>query len=93
MKNLINRTSREQFVMDAINKQFEITGRDKSTLETDREWYSNNTMSDQQWMQWKDWFISEVRKRFKLTKKAAVREFAFFDLSYGFKIVNENCEN
>lgn len=94
MADLGNRTKREEFVLEAVHKQLEIAGVDPSVLETDREnWFSNNTMTEEHRNQWKNWFISEVRKKFKLPKKMAEREFDFFDLTYGLKIKDGSAEN
>ena len=84
------RIKREEFVIDAINKQFEIANIDPTVLKTDPTgWFSNNTMTDIHHQQWKLWFIAECRKRFKYSKHAAEREFDYFDLSYGLKIKND----
>lgn len=85
MKTL-TRTDREEFVMTAVLKQLELAGVDPKVLKEDPSWFSNNTISTELHEEWKSWFISHVRTRFKYNKKLAEREFAFFDLSYGLKL-------
>jgi hypothetical protein len=81
---------KKDFALEAIHKQFEITGIDPSVLESDPEsWFNNNTMTQTQHESWKDWFIVECRKRFRTTKKMAEKEFAWFDLAYGLRIIDE----
>lgn len=81
------RTQRESFAMSAIYKQLELANVSPSVLETDREhWFSNNTITPQQHEEWRNWFITEAKKTFKLNKKVVEREFQYFNLSYGLKV-------
>lgn len=80
---------RDAFVMEAIYKELDLAGVSHSVLEKDKEWFSNNTMNQQQHQQWREWFIAESRKRFRLTKKLAEKEFSYFDLSYGLRIAEK----
>jgi hypothetical protein len=80
------RTDREGFVMQAVLKQLELAGVDPKVLKEDPTWFSNNTISAELHEEWKSWFISQVRKRFKYNKKFAEREFSFFNLNYGLKL-------
>lgn len=82
----INRTDREAFVMDAILKQFELAKIPADVLKEDRKWYANYTISPDIHEQWKEWFLIEIRSRFKFTKKLALVEFKGFDLTYGLKV-------
>ena len=85
---MTNRTQREEFTMRAILKQLELAGVDPSVLTEDKEWYSNNTISQEKADEWKQWFIAEARKTFKMPKKTAEKEFSWFNLSYGLRDAN-----
>jgi hypothetical protein len=86
-KRLTLQEKRENFVYDAIYKQFEIANVDRSVLETDKEkWFQNNTMTMAQREEWKAWFIAEVKRIFRFNKKYAEREFAYFDLMWGLRL-------
>lgn len=82
---ITNRTDRENFTMLAILKQLEIAGVDPKVLTEDQSWFSNNTISHEKAEEWKQWFITETRKNFNLTKRKAEKEFSWFNLSYGLR--------
>lgn len=84
MKRL-TRTDREEFVMEAVLKQLELAGVDPSVLKEDKTWFSNNTITKELHEEWKSWFISQVRTRFKFNKKLAEHEFLWFNLNYGLR--------
>lgn len=91
--------SDEQFVLDCINKEFEIIGSDKhwdtfeelckwSKLEENKHWYSNNAFtSREQYEQWKAYFMEHFYdwKPKRVGKYKAEREFSWFSLQYGLK--------
>jgi len=90
MSHLPNRLTRENFTMAAVYQQLDIAGVDRSVLEKDKEhWYSNNTITPEKHEEWKKWFVSEARRTFKMTKAHAEKEFAFFDLTYGLRILEK----
>jgi hypothetical protein len=82
---ITSRTDRENFTMFAILKQLEMAGVDPKVLTEDKFWFSNNTISPEKAEEWKQWFLTEARKNFKLTKKKAEREFIWFNLTYGLR--------
>lgn len=82
---MATRTQREEFAMTAILKQLELANVNPSVLKEDKAWYSNNTITPEKHSEWRTWFIAEARKVFKLTKKAAEKEFGWFSLSYGLR--------
>jgi len=81
---MIDRNAREAFVIEAITKQLEIAGLDPALLKASPStWIKDHHITEDQRSEWRDWFISELRNRFKMSKKAAESEFSFFDLQYG----------
>ena len=67
-QRLSMKQKQEQFVVDVINKMFEIAGHSISYDDVkDRKdaWYAEWTMTMEQSDVWKDWGIEEIRKRFK----------------------------
>lgn len=49
-------------------------------------WYQQYTFnSKEEYESWKEFCIKLFRKELKLTKKAAEKEFIWFDLNYGLK--------
>jgi len=87
-QRLSTKQKQEQFVVDVINKMFEIAGHSITYDDVkDRKdaWYAEWTMTMEQSDVWKDWGIEEIRKRFKYNKKFAEREMGMISLMWGLK--------
>ena len=90
--NMTKRLSKQEkmniFVVDTINKMFEIAGHDVTYEDIkDRKdaWYTDWTMTTEQNDEWKEWGISEIRKRFRYNKKWAQKEMGMIALMWGLK--------
>ena len=79
-----------QFALVAVHKQLEIAGVDSSVLQTDKEWFSNNTITPEQHKEWKKWFLEEYKLNFRSSKKFAEKEFSWFDLGYGLRVLDQS---
>jgi hypothetical protein len=97
MKSVNKRLTLEEkkniFVIDIINKMFEIAGHDVTYDDIkDRkdDWYTQWTMTMTQNDEWKEWGIVEIRKRFRYNKKLAEREMAMIILQWGLKFNDFN---
>jgi hypothetical protein len=78
----------DKVVADLINKMFEIAGHDVTLDDIkDRkdDWYTNWTMTVEQYEQWKNWGTDYLRKSLRLRKEAAQKQMAWFALNYGLK--------
>ena len=87
-KRLTKQEKIDLFIVDAINKMFEIAGHNVTFDDIkDRkdDWYSQWTMTMSQNDEWKEWGVSEVRKRFRYNKKWAEKEMAMMNLQWGLK--------
>lgn len=87
-KRLSRQEKTRQFLVDAINKMFEIAGHPVTYDDIkDRkdDWFTDWTMTVEQNEKWKEWGISEIRKRFRSKKIHAEREMAMLALNYGLK--------
>ena len=79
----------DSFIRDVINKMFEIAGHNVSYNDIkDRQddWFRRYEMTLEQNLEWKDWGVSEIRKRFRHTIKQAEREMGMIDLQCGLKL-------
>jgi len=78
---------REQFILDAINKQMEIAGYDLTVedLKKEPEWFSKYTITPEKHKEFKEWWIQEFKKRELSLYRPAEYEFGIFDLMYGLK--------
>lgn len=87
-KRLTTKEKQEKIVIDLINKMFEIAGHSVTFDDVkDRkdEWYTDWTMTMEQNEKWKEWGVSEIRKRFRYNKIVAEKEMAMVALAYGLK--------
>ena len=87
-KRLSTKQKQEQFVVDIINKMFEIAGHDVTYDDVkDRQdnWYAQWTMTMKQNEEWQKWGIAEIRKQFKFNKILAEREMGMITLMWGLK--------
>jgi len=94
------RLSREQkwdkAVVDLINEMFIMAGHEVTYDDIkDRkdDWYAQWTMTVEQNDIWKEWGISEMKKRFRYNKQWAEREMGMISLMWGLKFSNCIYEN
>lgn len=95
----IKKISETQFVLDCINKEFEIIGSNLhwdtfedlskwSKLPENKEWFSQYEFeSEDQYNQWKNYYLDHFydwkSKRYR--SRDIEREFSWFSLMYGLK--------
>ncbi len=92
-KRLTTKQKQEQFVVDVINKMFEIAGYQVTYDDVkDRkdDWYTQWTMTVEQNEEWKKWGVKELQKRFRFSKKFAEREMGMISLMWGLKFSDFN---
>ena len=82
----VKKLSPLEFGLLAVQKELELIGLDISVTHSDPQWFHNNTMTMAQHQEWKEWFITEARKTFKMSKKFAEKEFSYFSLRWGLRI-------
>ena len=90
-KRLSRQEKSKMFLVDVINKMFEIAGHDVTYDDIkDRKdnWFQEWTMTYEQGDQWKQFGISELKKRLKLNQHLAEREMGMINLMYGLKYSN-----
>ena len=81
-------TKQERVIEDLINKMFELSGHDvKYTDINEREdaWYTDWTMTTDQYTDWIEWGTEYIRKNLRLRKETAKKQMAWFALNYGLK--------
>jgi hypothetical protein len=78
----------EQFAWDAIYKMIEIAKHEESIV-WEKNWFATYCMTEEMREEWKQWFLKECTKRFRMYKTKAESEFNWFDLAYGLKINND----
>lgn len=78
----------DKFLIKALDKMFKCVGFDSFDREfTDQDnWYNKKTWTQKQSQEFKKWFICEGQKYLKFSKRAIEKEYAWFDLKWGWKI-------
>lgn len=84
----VYKDKQEQFGWDAIYKMLEIAKHEEGIV-YEPNWFSNYCMTETMCEEWKQWFLKECTKRFRMYKKKAESEFDWFNLMYGLKINND----
>lgn len=90
-KRLSKQEKNDLFIIDVINKMFEIAIHDVTYNDIkDRkdDWYTQWTMTVEQNDEWQKWGINEIRKRFRYNKVIAKKEMAMISLQWGLKFSN-----
>ena len=78
----------DKVVSELINEMFRIAGHDvklEDIKDRKDDWYTDWTMTVEQYEQWKEWGAEYIRKKLKLRKEAAKKQMAWFALNYGLK--------
>ncbi len=77
----------DKFIKKSLNQMFTVVGfecfDEKFTKQED--WYTKATWSKIQENKFKQWFIKEAKKDLKFNKVTAEKEFAWFNLMWGWK--------
>ena len=90
-KRLTLQEKKDIFIVDVINKMFEIAGHTVTFDDIkDRkdDWYAQWTMTMEHTDIWKEWGILEMKKRFRYNKQWAEREMGMISLMWGLKFSN-----
>jgi hypothetical protein len=89
-KRLTYEQKRDQSLKDIINKMFELAELDVTfddILGRTDDWFTQYTMTEDQYDQWKQWGGKYLMKQLKLTEKKADYEMSMVGLMYGLKFV------
>ena len=87
-KRLSREEKWQQAIPDLLNEMFKIAGHDVTyDMIKDRKdaWYTDWTMTMEQYDEWKKWGEKYLQKNLKLHKHWAEREMAMVGLNWGLK--------
>jgi hypothetical protein len=86
MKAKVNRTNISEHL---VQYQLKMIGKTMLDVEGDEEWYTNNTMTQEQHEDFKRYAIPLLKKIFKFNKGKAEETFGWFNLQFGLRIKKE----
>lgn len=84
------KVTKNNVVNHLINKELAYVGKTIEDIKDDPEWYRNNTMTKEQYEEWKEYSKKTLKKVLRFNKKFIDREFAMLDLMYGLKVIEED---
>lgn len=80
----------DKFLKKALDKMFTYVGFtsfDEQFTKENQDWYDKKEWSENQNNEFKQWFISNGMKDLKFSKKAIEKEYSWFILKWGWKLV------
>jgi hypothetical protein len=83
----MEKITKQNLAEHLIQKQLEYVGKTIEDIKSDEKWYNNNTLTKEQYEEWKDYSLKLIKKTIKYRKSIVEREFAMFDLMYGLKVI------
>jgi hypothetical protein len=83
MRKTINRTNITEHL---IEHQLNIIGKTIKEIEEDDLWYVNNTLTEEQFEEFRRYAIPLLKKVFKFNKSKAESTFEWFNLQFGLKV-------
>jgi len=83
----MEKITKQNLAEHLIQKQLEYVGKTIEDIKSDEKWYNNNTLTKEQYEEWKDYSLKLIKKTIKYRKSFVEREFAMFDLMYGLKVI------
>lgn len=78
----------DTFMMEALDEMFKRVGFEGFDKEftNQEDWYTQKSWSMDEFSDYKKWFVNRFAKVFRSSKKAGEKEFAWFNLMYGWKV-------
>jgi len=86
MKTKINRTNISEHL---VEYELNMIGKTMEDVKDDTQWYNNNTMTEEQYEEFKGYAIPLLKKIFKFNNRRAEQTFDWFNLQFGLCIKKE----
>ena len=86
MKTKINRTNISEHL---VEYELNMIGKTMEDVKDDTQWYNNNTMTEEQYEEFKGYAIPLLKKIFKCNNRRAEQTFDWFNLQFGLRIKKE----
>ena len=81
----------DKFLKKALDKMFTYVGFkcfNEDFTRNSEDWYNQKTWTEAQSEDFKKWFITEDKKDLKFNKTMIEREYEWFNLKWGWKVLN-----
>lgn len=84
------RNKRDDVLKEIINKELEKYNLTMTDVLDSKDWFTKYTMTNDEWKEWKSYSIELMRKKLKMSKKVAEKEFVWIDLMWGLRHEEED---
>jgi hypothetical protein len=81
------KVTRENLGMHLIEYQLNMIGKTVADVESDEQWYHNNTFTQKQFLEFKAYAIPLIKKVLKCNSKRAITSFEWLNLGFGLRVV------
>ncbi len=85
----MNQQKKEQLFKDIINLQLSYVGLKFDDVIGVHNWFAQHTLTQEQFEEWQDKSLQLLRKS-GFSKLAAQKEFAWLNLGYGLRVIENN---
>lgn len=79
---------RDELVINILNAELKYINKTIEEVKEEENWYNTNTITEEQFEEWKTYSLALIKKYLKCNKATAEKEFSWFNLMYGLKIQN-----
>ncbi|MDD5006505.1 MAG: hypothetical protein PHS33_08430 [Candidatus Omnitrophica bacterium] len=74
---------------EIINYELAFVGLTVKDVEGIDNWFHNNTMTNAQYEQWRDWTVEYLIKKCKVSRKEAEKWFRWININHGLRISDD----
>jgi aminoglycoside/choline kinase family phosphotransferase len=79
-------SKKDEVLLKILNKQLSYFDKTVDDVKDNEKWYEENSFTEEQFEEWKNFSIELLRKKLKFNKTFAEEQFMWINLMWGFKI-------
>ena len=79
-------SKKDEVLLEILNKQLSYFNKTVDDVKDNEKWYEENSFTEEQFEEWKNFSIELLRKKLKFSKTFAIKQFSWINLMWGFKI-------
>jgi aminoglycoside/choline kinase family phosphotransferase len=77
---------KDEVLLKILNKQLSYFDKTVDDVKDNEKWYEENSFTEEQFEEWKNFSIELLRKKLKFNKTFAEKQFMWINLMWGFKV-------
>ena len=79
-------SKKDEVLLEILNKQLSYFDKTVDDVKDNEKWYEENSFTEKQFEEWKNFSIELLRKKLKFNKTFAEKQFMWINLMWGFKV-------